>query len=135
MIERVVELGIADKFIFPGFVSRDEVAKLNKIADVFVMPSVSEPFGIVPLEAMYQETPAIISRQSGVSEVLNHVLKVDFWDVNDIANKILALLHYRSLQKEIKQHGFVEVRNMTWDKPAIQCVNIYNELLKMKKGM
>jgi glycosyltransferase involved in cell wall biosynthesis len=135
MIERVVELGIADKFIFPGFVSRDEVAKLNKIADVFVMPSVSEPFGIVPLEAMYQETPAIISKQSGVSEVLNHVLKVDFWDVNDIANKILALLHYRSLQKEIKQHGFVEVRNMTWDKPAAQCVNIYNELLRMKKGI
>jgi glycosyltransferase involved in cell wall biosynthesis len=133
MIERVVELGIADKFIFPGFVSRDEVAKLNKIADVFVMPSVSEPFGIVPLEAMYQDTPAIISKQSGVSEVLNHVLKVDFWDVNDIANKILALLHYRSLQKEIKQHGFVEVRNMTWDKPAAQCINIYNELLRMKK--
>jgi len=134
MIERVVQLGIADKFIFPGFVNRDEVAKLNKIADVFVMPSVSEPFGIVPLEAMSQETPAIISKQSGVSEVLNHVLKVDFWDVNDIASKILALLYYRNLHNEMKQHGLVEVRNMTWDRPANQCVDIYNELLKMKKG-
>jgi len=134
MIERVAQLGIADKFIFPGFVSRDEVAKLNKIADVFVMPSVSEPFGIVPLEAMWQETPAIISKQSGVSEVLNHVLKVDFWDVNDIAAKILVLLHYRSLHAELKQHGAFEVRNLTWDKPASQCIDIYNELLSMKRG-
>jgi glycosyltransferase involved in cell wall biosynthesis len=134
MIERVAELGIADKFIFPGFVSREEVAKLNKIADVFVMPSVSEPFGIVPLEAMSQETPAIISKQSGVSEVLNNVLKVDFWDINDIASKILVLLHYRNLHNELKQHGAVEVRNMTWDKPATQCVNVYDELLRMKRG-
>lgn len=134
MIERVAELGIADKFIFPGFVTREEVAKLNKIADVFVMPSVSEPFGIVPLEAMAQETPAIISKQSGVSEVLEHVLKVDFWDVNDMANKILALLHYSTLRNELKQHGALEVRNMTWDKPAAQCINVYNELLRMKKS-
>jgi len=128
MIERVAEIGIANKFIFPGFVSRDEVAKLNKIADVFVMPSVSEPFGLVPLEAMWQETPAIISRQSGVSEVLNHVLKVDFWDVNDIAAKTLALLHYRSLHQQIKQHGALEVRNMTWEGPAQKCMDIYKEL-------
>lgn len=134
MIERVAELGIADKFIFPGFVSREEVAKLNKIADVFVMPSVSEPFGIVPLEAMWQETPAIISKQSGVAEVLNNVLKVDFWDINDIASKILALLHYRNLQNELKQHGAFEVRTMTWDKPAIQCIDVYDELLRMKRG-
>lgn len=129
IIERVAQLGIADKFIFPGFITRDEVAKLNKIADVFVMPSVSEPFGLVPLEAMWQETPAIISKQSGVSEVLNHVLKVDFWDVNDIANKILALLHYRSLHHQLKHHGFTEVRNMTWEGPAKKCIQVYNELM------
>ncbi len=134
MIERVVHLGIADKFIFPGFVNREEVAKLNKIADVFVMPSVSEPFGIVPLEAMWQETPAIISKQSGVSEVLNHVLKVDFWDVNDIASKILALLYYKNLHNELKQHGATEVRSLTWDKPAHQCMDVYEELLRMKRG-
>ena len=134
MIERVAELGIADKFIFPGFVSRDEVAKLNKIADVFVMPSVSEPFGLVPLEAMWQETPAIISKQSGVSEVLNHVLKVDFWDINDIANKILAILHYRSLRDQLKQHGYLEVRNMTWEGPARKCIEVYEELMRMKRG-
>ena len=133
IIERVAELGIADKFIFPGFVNREEVAKLNKIADVFVMPSVSEPFGIVPLEAMWQETPAIISKQSGVSEVLNHVLKVDFWDVNDIAGKILALLHYRILHHQIKQHGYTEVRSMTWEGPAGKCIDVYNELLNMRR--
>jgi glycogen synthase len=132
MIERTAELGIGDKFIFPGFVNRDEVAKLNKIADVFVMPSVSEPFGIVPLEAMAQETPAIISKQSGVSEVLNHVLKVDFWDVNDIANKILAVLHYQTLNHALKEHGATEVRSMSWDAPAAKCVSVYNELQKMR---
>ncbi|KYK24700.1 hypothetical protein AYK26_06525 [Euryarchaeota archaeon SM23-78] len=133
IIERVAELGIADRFIFPGFVNREEVAKLNKIADVFVMPSVSEPFGIVPLEAMWQETPAIISRQSGVSEVLNHVLKVDFWDISDIASKILALLHYRSLHDQIKHHGSLEVRTLTWEGPAKKCIEVYNELIN--KGM
>jgi glycogen synthase len=133
LIDRVAQLGIADKFIFPGFVNREEVMKLNTIADVFVMPSVSEPFGIVPLEAMAQETPAIISKQSGVSEVLNHVLKVDFWDVNDRANKIIAVLHYSALNNQLKQHGLVEVRNMTWDKPAAKCVGVYSELLSMKK--
>ncbi len=129
IIERVAELNIADKFIFPGFINRDEVAKLNKIADVFVMPSVSEPFGIVPLEAMWQETPAIISKQSGVSEVLHHVLKVDFWDVNDIASKVLAVLYYRSLHNQLKKHGYTEVRNMTWDTPARKCIQVYNELI------
>jgi len=133
IIERVAELGIADKFIFPGFVTREEVAKLNKIADVFVMPSVSEPFGLVPLEAMWEETPAIISKQSGVAEVLNNVLKVDFWDINDIANKILALLYYRTLHNQLKKHGFIEVRNMTWEGPAKQCIAIYEELMRMKK--
>jgi glycogen(starch) synthase len=133
LIERTAQLGMADKFIFPGFCTREEVMKLNKIADVFVMPSVSEPFGLVPLEAMSQETPAIISKQSGVSEVLNNVLKVDFWDINDMANKIIAVLSYRSLNNELKQHGLVEVRSMTWDKPASQCVDVYNELLRMKR--
>jgi glycosyltransferase involved in cell wall biosynthesis len=134
MIERVAWMGMADKFIFPGFVNREEVAKLNQIADVFVMPSVSEPFGIVPLEAMSQETPAIISKQSGVSEVLTNVLKVDFWDINDMASKILAVLHYRSLHNELKKHGLTEVRSLSWDKPAMLCIDVYNELLKMKRG-
>ena len=133
MIERVAELGMANKFIFPGFVNRQEVSKLNKIADVFVMPSVSEPFGLVPLEAMASETPAIISKQSGVSEVLTHVLKVDFWDVNDLANKILAVLHYQSMSHQLKQHGSTEVRSMTWDSPAFKCASVYNELLDMKR--
>ena len=94
------------------------------------MPSVSEPFGIVPLEAMWQETPAIISKQSGVSEILNHVLKVDFWDINDIASKIIALLYYKELHHEIKKHGSMEVRSLTWDGPADKVVELYKELVR-----
>ncbi len=88
MIQKAAHLGIAHKFIFPGFYNREEAEKLFSMADVFVMPSVSEPFGIVPYEAQIKKTPTIISRQSGISEVLNHCLKVDFWDVHDIAAKI-----------------------------------------------
>jgi glycogen(starch) synthase len=128
MIQKVADMGMADKFIFPGFISREEVAKLNRMADVFVMPSVSEPFGIVPLEAMSQETPTIISKQSGVSEVLQNALKVDFWDINDLAAKIISLLKYSNLHNELKTRGFDEVKNMTWDKPAQKCIDIYKEV-------
>ena len=79
VIDKVARLGISHKFIFPGFYNRDEAEKLFSMADVFVMPSVSEPFGVVPFEAQIKKTPTIISRQSGISEVLNHCLKVDFW--------------------------------------------------------
>ncbi|RME31049.1 glycosyltransferase family 1 protein [Candidatus Woesearchaeota archaeon] len=129
MIERAAELGIGDKFIFPGFVNREQGDKLYRMADVFVMPSVSEPFGIVPLEAMYQGTPVIISRQSGISEVLKHALKVDFWDVNDIANKIMAALSYRTLHRELTDRGNQEVMGFNWEKPATEVEHIYEEVV------
>lgn len=128
MIERAAELGIGNKVIFPGFVSREQGDKLYRMADIFVMPSVSEPFGIVPLEAMYQGTPVIISRQSGISEVLHHALKVDFWDVNDIANKIIAALSYRTLHSELTDRGNQEIMNFSWEKPAAEVEGIYEEL-------
>lgn len=127
IIERAAELGIGNKVIFPGFVNREQGDQLYRMADVFVMPSVSEPFGLVPLEAMYQGTPVIISRQSGVSEVLNHALKVDFWDVDDIANKIIAALSYSTLHHELKHRGSVEVQSFNWDTVAAKIERIYDE--------
>ena len=129
MIERAADLGIGHKVLFPGFVNQAQGAQLYKMADVFVMPSVSEPFGIVPLEAMSHGTPVIISKQSGISEVLKHALKVDFWDVNDIANKIIAALTYATLHQELKQHGSVEVRRFNWENTAGEVQQLYQELI------
>src|SRR5678816_2404765 len=94
MIERAARLGLARHVHFTGFLRGDDVERMYALADIYVMPSVSEPFGISPLEAMALDVPVIVSRQSGVSEVLVSALKVDFWDVQEIANKILGLLRY-----------------------------------------
>jgi len=128
MIERAAELGISKNVLFAGFLAGDDVNRAYHMADVYVMPSVSEPFGITPLEAMKSGTPVIISRQSGVSEVINHVLKVDFWDTEDIASKILALIHYKVLNNELKHHGLLEVKKFNWDIPAEKCLRVYEEV-------
>lgn len=134
MVNRVGELGLSDKFLFHGFYTRDEANKFFRLADVFVMPSVSEPFGLVPLEAMDRGTPTIISKQSGVSEILKNTLKVDFWDTDKMASQIVALLEHNSLNKEMSKHGNREVRGLTWDKPAKRCVEIYEELINKRGG-
>jgi glycogen(starch) synthase len=97
------------------------------MADVYVMPSVSEPFGIAPLEALSHDVPTIISKQSGVSEVLTHVLKVDFWDVDEIANKIIAVLRHPPLRETLRQHGNLELRKFSWLDSARHCVRVYEE--------
>jgi len=130
MIERAAELGISKNVLFAGFLIGDDVNKAYHMAEVYVMSSISEPFGITPLEAMKSGTPVIISKQSGVSEVVNHVLKVDFWDIEDIASKILALIHYRTLNNELKYHGSIEVKKFNWDIPAEKCLRVYEELLR-----
>jgi glycogen(starch) synthase len=99
------------------------------MADLYVMPSVSEPFGIAPLEALDNDVPVIISKQSGVSEVLMHALKVDFWDVNEIANKIIAVLKYPPLQMTLRSHGNFEVRKLRWSDSAAKCMKIYEDML------
>jgi glycogen synthase len=129
MIEHAAELGIGNRVIFPGFVTREEGDRLYRMADLFVMPSVSEPFGIVPLEAMKQGTPVIVSRQSGVSEVITHALKVDFWDTDDLANKIIAALTYDHLHATLRHHGGIEVRRFNWSIPADECIKIYGQLM------
>ncbi|MFH1173807.1 MAG: glycosyltransferase family 4 protein [archaeon] len=130
MIELTAHLGIAKHFVFPGFYTRDDAEKLFSMADVFVMPSVSEPFGIVPLEAMVKRTPTIISKQSGVSEIVNHCFKVDFWDIDQLANKIISLLHYPSLHETMTEQGYHEAKRLTWDSPADKCMAIYATLVQ-----
>jgi glycosyltransferase involved in cell wall biosynthesis len=122
-------LGIGQKVLFTGFLQGEEVQKIYEMADLYVMPSVSEPFGIAPLEALNNDVPVIISKQSGVSEVLAHALKVDFWDVNEIANKIIAVLKYPPLGVTLRNYGNSEVRRLRWKDSAAKCVKIYQEAL------
>lgn len=128
-VEMAAELGIGQKVLFTGFLRGEDVQKIYKMADLYVMPSVSEPFGIAPLEALDNDVPVIISKQSGVSEVLVHALKVDFWDVNEIANKIVAVLKYPPLQTTLRSHGNFEVRKLRWKDAAAKCAKIYEGLL------
>jgi len=128
-IELAAQLGIGHKVLFTGFLRGDDVQKIYQMADLYVMPSVSEPFGIAPLEALGNDVPVIISKQSGVSEVLIHALKVDFWDVNEIANKIVAVLKYPPLQMTLRSYGNFEVRKLRWENSAQKCAKIYEEML------
>jgi glycosyltransferase involved in cell wall biosynthesis len=127
MIELAAEMGIGHRVLFAGFLRGKDVARVFRMADCYVMPSVSEPFGIAPLEAMSHDVPVIISKQSGVSEVLTHALKVDFWDVNEMANKIVAVLRHPPLASTLREHGRFELRRLTWDGAAERCVEVYRE--------
>ncbi len=127
MIELAAQMGIGHKVLFTGFLRGHDVARAYKMADCYVMPSVSEPFGIAPLEAMSHDVPVIISKQSGVSEALTHVLKVDFWDVDEMANKIIAVLRHPPLRNTLKRNGAMELRHLTWEGAARKCVEVYEE--------
>ena len=125
MIEDAAAQGIGHKVLFTGFLHGKDVDKVYAMADCFVMPSVSEPFGIAPLEAMRNDTPVIVSKQSGVAEVLTHALKVDFWDTDEMANKIVAVLKYPPLSRTLTTHGRFELRGLTWDGASEKCVKTY----------
>lgn len=129
MVERAARLGLARHVHFTGFLKGAEVERMYAMADLYVMPSVSEPFGISPLEAMALDVPVIVSRQSGVSEVLRNALKVDFWDVNDLANKMLAVLKYPALHEQLAREGLEEVRRIRWETPASMVKDVYAELV------
>ena len=129
MIELAAEMGIGHKVLFTGFLRGGDVARVFRMADCYVMPSVSEPFGIAPLEAMSHDVPVIISKQSGVSEVLTHVLKVDFWDVDEMANKIIAVLRHPPLGQTLRQHGTMDLHNLTWEGAAKKCTQVYGEAI------
>jgi glycogen(starch) synthase len=133
IIEMAAEMGIGNKVLFTGFLRGDDVEKVYKMADLYVMPSVSEPFGIAPLEALNHDVPVLISKQSGVSEVLTHVLKVDFWDVVEMANKIVAVLKYPPLQMTLREHGNFEVRKLRWADAAERCIRVYQDVANRVK--
>jgi glycosyltransferase involved in cell wall biosynthesis len=138
MIRRTIEMaaamGIGHKVLFTGFLRGADVEKVFKMADLYVMPSVSEPFGIAPLEAMSHDVPVIISKQSGVSEVLNHALKVDFWDIDEMANKIIAVLRHPPLATTLRQHGSFEVSRLSWTDAARACVGVYEQAKNAMHG-
>ena len=129
MIQRVAQLKMADKFHFAGFLKGNDVNRVFSMSDVFVMPSVSEPFGIVPLEAMRSSVPVVISKQSGVSEVLVHALKVDFWDIDGMADAVYGLLHYNALSAMFRKLGKQEVENLKWENAALKVKAVYESLL------
>jgi glycosyltransferase involved in cell wall biosynthesis len=128
LIERVGHLRIGKHFHFTGFLRGQDVERMYAMSDLYVMPSVSEPFGISPLEAMVYDVPVIVSRHAGVSEVLSHALKVDFWDVEDMAGKILAVLTYPALSREMLRNGRKELKAIRWDVTAERIMSVYNRL-------
>lgn len=132
-VELAARFGIAHKVLFTGFLRGLDVERIYQIADLFVMPSVSEPFGIAPLEAVARNVPTIISKTSGVSEVLRHALKVDFWDTNELANKIVAVLRHPTLANELRERGMRDVAKLSWDAAASECRRIYAELSAKQK--
>ncbi len=125
VIRRVAKLGIADRFHFTGFLKGEDVQKMFALSDVYVMPSVSEPFGISPLEAMRSNVPVIISKQSGVAEVLDYAMKVDYWDVDALADAIYALVQYPALAEMFSRKGLEEVTGLKWDNAAAEVKQVY----------
>ena len=131
-IRRVAQLGIADKFHFTGFLRGADVQKMFALSDVYVMPSVSEPFGISPLEAMQSNVPTIISKQSGVAEVLKYAIKVDFWDIDGLADAIYGLVTYPAIAKMAGEKGYDEVNSLKWDHAAAKIKDVYQAAMNLK---
>jgi glycosyltransferase involved in cell wall biosynthesis len=132
MIGDACRLGIGDKVLFTGFLKDEQLRKIYKMANLYVMPSVSEPFGITPLEALACGTPVLISKQSGISEVLSHCLKADFWDVDEIANKILSVLDNQELEDCLTRNGGAEIDKLNWDNAADKIIGTYRRLISNK---
>ncbi|MCD4729605.1 MAG: glycosyltransferase family 4 protein [Bacteroidales bacterium] len=127
MIKRVAQLKIADRFHFTGFLRGEAVDRMFALSDVFVMPSVSEPFGLVPLEAMRTNVPVIVSKQSGVAEILKHAIKVDFWDVDGTADAIWGLIKYDAVSKIFIKYGKDEVDSLKWENAAVKIMEVYRD--------
>lgn len=129
LIEEAARAGMASHFIFTDFLRGDDVHRVYQSADVYVMPSVSEPFGITPLEAVMNGTPVVISKQSGVSEVLTHALAVDFWDIEEMANKIVAAVDYDALNGALVENGQKQLEHISWDRAAEKCISTYQTIV------
>jgi len=129
MIVQVARYKMGDRFHFTGFLKGDDVHHMFSISDVYVMPSISEPFGISPLEAMQSNVPVIISRQSGVAEILDHAIKIDFWDTHAMADAIYGFLNYDGLTQMFKKHAREEVDNLKWEHAAAKVKDVYLSVL------
>ncbi len=129
MISHAAALKITDKFHFTGFLKGNDVFQMLHLSDVYIMPSVSEPFGISPLEAMQSNVPVIISRQSGVAEILTHAVKVDYWDINAMADAIYGILKYPALSKVFKKFGKQEVDDLKWENSALKVREVYKSAI------
>ena len=129
MILLAAERGIADRFHFPGFQKGKQVYEMLKASDVYIMPSVSEPFGISPLEAMQMGVPSIISKQSGCAEILSNVIKTDYWDIDAMADAIYSIITYPSMYQHLREEGLDEVAQITWDKAGAKVIKIYKQVL------
>jgi glycogen synthase len=130
MMKLAADLGISQNVLFTGFLTGGDRHEMYTSSDLFVMPSISEPFGITPLEAMKLGTPVLISKQSGVSEIVQHALKIDFWDIDEMANKILSLVGYPGLKETLAQYGRDEADRITWDDAAKKVDGIVRELVR-----
>jgi len=128
-IELAAELGIGHRVFFTRFLRGSDVDKAYQMADLYVMPSVSEPFGIAPLEALDHNVPVLVSKQSGIAEAFRNALKVDFWDVNEMANKMVAVLRYGPLQETLRTEGRMEAFKFRWEESALRINEIYHDLL------
>lgn len=131
IIDEAARLGIAEKVFFVGFLRGEELHKTYQGADLYVLPSVSEPFGIAPLEALANGTPVLVSKQSGISEVLSHALKVDFWDIDEMANQIVAALEHEPLTQCLIECEKEELPKFNWQDSASKCIGVYKELLSV----
>jgi len=134
IIELAASMGIGNKVLFTGFLSGEDVNRAFKMADLYVMPSVSEPFGISSLEAMDQNVPVLMSKQSGISEVVTHALKVDFWDIDEMANKMTAVLKRPQLKTTLGKNGFHESYRFKWEDSAAKVKSIYEEVIEQAKS-
>lgn len=132
MVEHTARLGISDRFHYTGFLTGDDVYTMLRISDVVVMPSVSEPFGIVPLEAMQSGIPVIVSRQSGVAEILHYAIKTDFWDTHALADAIYGLLNYPSMARLLSVKGVEETSTLKWKNAAMKVSGVYRTCMEHK---
>lgn len=137
LVKQAVELGISNRVIFTDHLTDEEMKHMYGIASVYVMPSVSEPFGISALEAISAGTPTIASKTAGVCETFHHCLKIDFWDTDEIANKIISILRYESLRKTLTENGKQEIDLFTWDAVAEKTLDVYTGLhvARLKKQL
>lgn len=128
LVRRAGQLRIGSRFNFAGFLRGEQVDRMFALSDLYVMPSVSEPFGITPLEAMLYDVPVLVSKQSGVAEILKHALKADFWDVRDMADKICAVLTHPPLATDLVKNCREEMKNIRWGNAADQLLQLYSQI-------